>query len=121
VEEARHPNELLRRARLLRGWSQQRVADHINAPNRQLVYRWEAGKRSPGPFYRERLCQEFKMTAEELGLVELTTPDGADAADTVAGDWAGGTADVVDSPLPESVNVLVWELWRDEVKRRTVL
>jgi len=68
VGEVRRPNELLRRARVLRGWSQQRVADHINAPNRQLVYRWETGKRSPGPFYRERLCQEFKMTAEELGL-----------------------------------------------------
>jgi transcriptional regulator with XRE-family HTH domain len=122
VEEARHPNELLRRARLLRGWSQQRVADHINAPNRQLVYRWETGKRSPGPFYQERLCQTFKMTAEELGLVELTIPDLADAARTVAGDWAGGTANgAVDNLLPESVNVLVRELWRDEVKRRTVL
>jgi transcriptional regulator with XRE-family HTH domain len=122
VEEARRPNELLRRARLLRGWSQQRVADHINAPNRQLVYRWETGKRSPGPFYRERLCQEFKMTAEELGLVELTIPDPADAAGTVAGEWTGGTTDAAaDSPLPESVNVLVRELWRDEVKRRAVL
>jgi transcriptional regulator with XRE-family HTH domain/tetratricopeptide (TPR) repeat protein len=121
VEEARCPNERLRRARVLRGWSQQRVADHINAPNRQLVYRWETGKRSPGPFYRERLCQVFKMTAEELGLVELAGPDLADAAGTVAGDWPGGTADVVDSPLPESVNVLVRELWRDEVKRRAVL
>jgi transcriptional regulator with XRE-family HTH domain len=122
VEEARRPNELLRRARLLRGWSQQRVADHINAPNRQLVYRWETGKRSPGPFYRERLCQTFKMTAEELGLVELTIPDLADAARTVAGDWASGTTNgAVDSLMPESVNVLVRELWRDEVKRRAVL
>jgi transcriptional regulator with XRE-family HTH domain/tetratricopeptide (TPR) repeat protein len=121
MEEARRPNERLRRARVLRGWSQQRVADHINAPNRQLVYRWETGKRSPGPFYRERLCQVFKMTAEELGLVELTIPGQADAAGTVAGDWAGRTTDVVDSPLPESVNVLVRELWRDEVKRRAVL
>jgi transcriptional regulator with XRE-family HTH domain len=121
VEEARRPNELLRRARLLRGWSQQRVADHINAPNRQLVYRWETGRRSPGPFYRERLCQEFKMTAEELGLVELTILDPADAAGTVAGDRAGGSTDVVDSPLPESVNELMRELWRDEVKRRAVL
>ena len=102
-------------------WSQQRVADHINAPNRQLVYRWETGKRSPGPFYRERLCQEFKMTAEELGLVELTILDPADAAGTVAGDRAGGSTDVVDSPLPESVNELMRELWRDEVKRRAVL
>jgi transcriptional regulator with XRE-family HTH domain len=121
VEEARRPNELLRHARLLRGWSQQRVADHINAPNRQLVYRWETGRRSPGPFYRERLCQEFKMTAEELGLVELTILDPADAAGTVAGDRAGGSTHVVDSPLPESVNELVRELWRDEVKRRAAL
>jgi DNA-binding XRE family transcriptional regulator len=118
----RHPNELLRRARLLRGWSQQRVADQINAPNRQLVYRWEAGKRSPGPYYRERLCQVFKMTAEELGLVELWVPDPAGAAGTVAGDWTGGTTEMaVHSPLAESVNVLVGELWRDEVKRRAVL
>jgi transcriptional regulator with XRE-family HTH domain len=122
VEEAHRPNELLRHARVLRGWSQQRVADHINAPNRQLVYRWEAGRRSPGPFYRERLCQEFKMTAEELGLVELMIPDPADAAGTVAGDRAGGTTDGAgDSLLPESVNVLLRELWRDEVKRRAVL
>jgi transcriptional regulator with XRE-family HTH domain len=127
VEEAHCPNERLRRARLLRGWSQQRVADHINAlvghecANRQLVYRWETGKRSPGPFYRERLCQVFKMTTAELGLVELTIPDPADAAGTVAGDRAGGTADVVDSPLPESVRMLLRELWRDEVKRRAVL
>ena len=121
MEEARPPNELLRRARLLRGWSQQRVADHINAPNRQLVYRWEAGKRSPGPFYRERLCQEFKMTAEELGLVELTIPDPKDAG-RVAGDRAGGTTDGAgDSLLPESVNLLLRELWRDKVKRRAVL
>jgi hypothetical protein len=40
----------------------------------------------------------------------------------VAGDWTGGTTDgAADSPLPESVNVLVRELWRDEVKRRAVL
>ena len=122
MEEARRPNELLRRARLLRGWSQQRVADYINAPNRQLVYRWETGRRSPGPFYRERLCQEFKMTAEELGLLELPIPELADAAGTVADDQAGGTTDgAADSPLPESVNELVRELWRDEVKRRAVL
>jgi transcriptional regulator with XRE-family HTH domain len=128
VQETRRPNQLLRRARVLRGWSQQRVADHINEllgaerADRQLVYRWETGKRTPGPFYRERLCQVFKMTAEELGLVELTIPDRADAARTVAGERAGGTVDgSADSPLPESVDVLVQELWGDEVKRRAVL
>src|SRR5829696_497673 len=62
------------------------------------------------------------MTAEELGLVELPIPDPADAAGTVAGDQAGGTTDgAAESLLPESVNVLLRELWRDEVKRRAVL
>ena len=62
------------------------------------------------------------MTAEELGLVELSILDPADAAGTVTGGRAGGTTDgAVDSPLPESVKVLVRELWRDEVKRRAVL
>jgi transcriptional regulator with XRE-family HTH domain len=128
MDEARRPNELLRRARVLRGWSQQRVADHINQllgaarADRELVYRWEAGKRTPSPFYRERLCQVFTMTAEELGLVELAIPDQADAARTVAGEWRGGTADVsTDSLLPESVDVLVRELWGDEVNRRAIL
>jgi len=100
MEEARRPNELLRRARLLRGWSQQRVADHINQlpgsarADRELVYRWEAGKRTPSPFYRERLCQVFAGTAEQLGLVELAGPDLADAARKVAGGCGDGTADL---------------------------
>jgi transcriptional regulator with XRE-family HTH domain len=128
VEEVRRPNQRLRRARVLRGWSQQRVADHINQllgaarADRELVYRWEAGKRTPSPFYRERLCQIFTMTAEELGLVELPVADLADATRKVAGEWAGGSAGVAaESPLPESLMMLVRELWRDEVNRRAVL
>jgi transcriptional regulator with XRE-family HTH domain len=128
VEEARRPNERLRRARVLRGWSQQRVADQVNQlpgnarADRELVYRWEAGKRTPGPFYRERLCQVFGMSAEQLGLVELPAPDLADAAHTVIGEWRGGPADVsVDRQLPESVKLLVRELWGDEVNRRAIL
>jgi transcriptional regulator with XRE-family HTH domain len=128
MEEARRPNQLLRRARLLRGWSQQRVADQINQlpgtarADRELVYRWEAGKRTPSPFYRERLCQVFAMTAEELGLVELPGPGPADAARTVAGEWRDGTADLsAGKVLPESVNAFVRELWGDLVNRRAIL
>jgi transcriptional regulator with XRE-family HTH domain len=128
VEDVRRANELLRRARVLRGWSQQRVADHINQllgaarADRELVDRWEAGKRTPSPFYRERLCQVFTMTAEELGLVELPTADLAHAARKVAGESASGPADIAaESPLPESLKMLVRELWRDEVNRRAVL
>jgi transcriptional regulator with XRE-family HTH domain len=128
MDEARRPNELLRRARVLRGWLQQRVADHINQllgaarADRELVYRWESGKRTPSPFYRERLCQVFAMTAEELGLVELVVPKYPGVAGTLASEWAGGTPDVAaGSPLLESVNKLVRELWGDEVNRRAVL
>jgi transcriptional regulator with XRE-family HTH domain len=127
VEEARLPNERLRCARLQRGWSQQRVADHINQlpgtarADRELVYRWEAGKRTPSPFYRERLCQVFAMTAEQLGLVELPVTDPADAARTVTGEWERPADASVGSLLPEAVDVLMRELWGDQVNRRAIL
>jgi transcriptional regulator with XRE-family HTH domain/tetratricopeptide (TPR) repeat protein len=130
--DARRPNELLRRARILRGWSQQRVADQINdllgsaRADRELVYRWETGKRTPGPYYRERLCIVFAMTAEELGLVELVVAEPASTARTVTDDRTlSGTGQTVESlagePLPESVNLLVRQLWGDDVNRRAVL
>ena len=91
--------------------------------DRELVYRWEAGKRMPSPFYQERLCQVFEMTAEQLGLVELPIADLADAPRTVAGGWRGGSAaDVsVAGLVPESVNALMQELWGDQVNRRAIL
>jgi transcriptional regulator with XRE-family HTH domain len=127
MEEARRPNQRLRCARLQRGWSQQRVADLLNQlpgatrADRELVYRWEAGKRTPSPFYRERLCQVFNMSAGQLGLVELPVVDLADAARTVTGGWgrpAGGSGDGL---LPEAVDVLMRELWGDQVNRRAML
>ena len=48
-----------------------------------------------------------------LILAPLPTPPG--------GTPLGTTEVAVHSPLPESVNMLVRELWRDEVKRRAVL
>jgi transcriptional regulator with XRE-family HTH domain len=128
MEEARRPNERLRCARLQRGWSQQRVADQLNQllgtarADRELVYRWETGKRTPSPFYRERLCQVFGMTAEQLGLVEPPVAEQADAARTVTGEWRGGPAVAsVDGLVPEFVNVLMRELWGDQVNRRAML
>jgi transcriptional regulator with XRE-family HTH domain len=127
MEEARRPNQRLRCARLQRGWSQQRVADLLNQlpgatrADRELVYRWEVGKRMPSPFYRERLCQVFNMSAEQLGLVELPVADLAGAARTVTGGWgrpAGGSGDGL---LPEAVDVLMRELWGDQVNRRAML
>jgi transcriptional regulator with XRE-family HTH domain len=127
MEEPRPPNQRLRCARLQRGWSQQRVADLLNQlpgatrADRELVYRWEAGKRTPSPFYRERLCQVFNMSAEQLGLVELPVADLADAARTVTGGWSGPTGGSGDGLLPVAVDVLMRELWGDQVNRRAML
>jgi transcriptional regulator with XRE-family HTH domain len=125
VEEARRPNERLRRARVLRGLSQQRVADLINAlpggarADRELVYRWETGRRTPSPYYRERLCVVFHTTAENLGLVEIEPVDPVDGAGTVTAARTPGEP-LADAP-PESMNVLVRELWGDDVNRRAIL
>jgi tetratricopeptide (TPR) repeat protein/transcriptional regulator with XRE-family HTH domain len=63
------PNHLLRRARKERGWSQRVVADRIGAPQDTMITRWERGNAVPSPYYIERLCQLFGMTATELGLL----------------------------------------------------
>src|SRR5579859_2593105 len=64
------PNHLLKRARLERGWSQQEVADLIEAPHAFMVNRWENGIVFPGPVYRKKLLHLFGKSLEELGLVK---------------------------------------------------
>src|SRR5215831_7173080 len=61
------PNERLRRARSLKGWSQADLAAKIGT-SFEMVSRWERGVAFPSPYYRERLCAALGKTAEELGL-----------------------------------------------------
>jgi tetratricopeptide (TPR) repeat protein/transcriptional regulator with XRE-family HTH domain len=69
------PNQLLRRARQERGWTQKMVAERVGAPNDMMVTRWERGKTFPSPYYVERLCQLFEQKASDLGLLrEAPTP-----------------------------------------------
>jgi transcriptional regulator with XRE-family HTH domain len=77
-----HP---LRRERTLRGWSQQYVAEAIEAPDASYVSRWERGVVSPSPYYRERLCRLFGRNAEELGLLDLPREDEEAAGGPVTG------------------------------------
>ncbi|HLW03099.1 MAG TPA: helix-turn-helix transcriptional regulator [Ktedonobacterales bacterium] len=67
------PNDLLRRQRELRGWSQAKVADLLHemggAADGKMVGKWERGVVRPSPYYRERLCGLFGLTAEQLGFV----------------------------------------------------
>src|SRR5947207_6131574 len=64
------PNQRLRRERELRGWSQEDVAKKIGAPDDKTVRRWESGKVSPTPYYRQKLCALYGKSAEELGFIE---------------------------------------------------
>jgi transcriptional regulator with XRE-family HTH domain len=76
------PNARLRRQRLRRGWSLQRVADELQKICEQegrrvgvtasMVGKWERGFKRPSPFYQENLCSLYGMTAEQLGLVDDT-------------------------------------------------
>src|SRR5579864_4706217 len=68
------PNERLRRARMLKGWSQAELAEQVGT-SFEMVSRWERGATMPSPHYRKRLCGALDKTAEELGLIrDLTTP-----------------------------------------------
>lgn len=62
----------LKHERELRSWSQEQVAEKIGttAPN---VSRWERGKTFPDTYYRQKLCELFGKSTEELGLIQHDT------------------------------------------------
>ena len=62
-------NHRLKSARILRGWSQAKVAEEVGT-DPVTVSRWERGLSSPYPYFREKLCLLFGKNAEELGLVQ---------------------------------------------------
>src|SRR5260370_35650653 len=73
------PNLLLRQARLARGWTQQEVANLIDAPHAFMINRWESGVVGPSAVYRQRLAALFEQDLEALGLLpplqgDLLTP-----------------------------------------------
>jgi peptide/nickel transport system substrate-binding protein len=77
------PNERLRRARSLKGWSQADLAAKIGS-SFEMVSRWERGVTLPSPYYRERLSAVLGKTAKELGLVGAPTSSLASAHFPVA-------------------------------------
>jgi transcriptional regulator with XRE-family HTH domain len=81
VSPAPLPCSPLKYQRLLRGWSQQDVADELykrcaaegNADvgiHAKLVGRWERGETKPSPIYRKHLCTLYGLTAAQLGLLD---------------------------------------------------
>src|SRR5205807_2262639 len=78
--ELHRPNTPLRRQRLLRGWSLERVAELLNelaieqtgqnvGVNAQMVGKWERGEKRPRPRYQELLCQLYQVDTDDLGFL----------------------------------------------------
>jgi tetratricopeptide (TPR) repeat protein/transcriptional regulator with XRE-family HTH domain len=63
------PNHKLRYERDRRAWSQQKVADMVGTTPLN-VGRWERGITLPGPYFRQKLCEVFEKSVQELGLVQ---------------------------------------------------
>src|SRR5215470_6783913 len=61
------PNERLRRARSLKGWSQADLAAKVGT-SFEMISRWERGVTVPSPYYRERLCAALSKSPQQLGL-----------------------------------------------------
>ncbi len=74
IHTAKKPNDLLCRLRRERGWSQRKVADLLRdlggIADAALIGKWERGEHIPSPFYQEKLCTLFGLTAYELGFVK---------------------------------------------------
>src|SRR5690349_17487967 len=66
-------NEYLRQRRLERNWRQSDVAEQLDV-SLITVQRWERGFQQPSLYYRAKLCDLFGLSAQELGLEELTLP-----------------------------------------------
>ncbi len=113
------PNQLLRRARLERGWTQKVVADRIGAPNNMMVTRWERGTTSPSAYYIERLCRLFEQRASDLGLLPeaQTFEPSPEALDLVSELELKQQPDVPLSPVPEPVTALLLDPAIPQVSR----
>ena len=74
------PNASLRWQRLERGWSLRHVADELCALCQEedgacsitadMIGKWERGIHRPSPFYREKFCRLYGLSADQLGFIE---------------------------------------------------
>jgi tetratricopeptide (TPR) repeat protein/transcriptional regulator with XRE-family HTH domain len=65
------PNHLLREARKQHYWTQSQVAEQLDTTVVN-VNRWESGTTTPSLYFRQKLCELFGKSPEELGLISAT-------------------------------------------------
>lgn len=64
--------DILKRERILRGWSQANVAAKIGS-DPKTVGRWERGLTSPSPYLTQQLCVLYGKTVQELSSASSQT------------------------------------------------
>ena len=71
------PNEKLKRERLRRHWTHAQLAELLAIADPRTISRWERGVDHSKPALRQKLCEVFGKSEEELGL--LSTEEGSTA------------------------------------------
>jgi WD40 repeat protein/transcriptional regulator with XRE-family HTH domain len=71
----------LKHERTRRGWSQEDLAERVGV-DAKTVQRWEAGQRLPRLYHRQKLCEVFGKTLEELGLLPTARIDWREKPDS---------------------------------------
>src|SRR5579871_1908006 len=118
--QAGKSNDLLRQQRLLRGWSLARVADELRALCEQdhqavpvtssMIWKWERGKHTPSPFYRDAFCRLYKLTADKLGFIDAMVPlsssESQDQPITIRSDAAESTLQSEDTSVASTFSTL---------------
>src|SRR5579871_1152500 len=109
------PNQLLKEARELRGWSQKYVAEQLGADHYYLS-RWERGTASPSPYYRSKLCALFGVDARALGLVaDAPTRRSSDLAAPTSAEVAPASAALHDPTIPPPLGPAEDLIGRDQL------
>jgi transcriptional regulator with XRE-family HTH domain len=120
-------NDLLRKARLDHGWTQERLAEELNV-GEETIRSWENGRRSPGIAMRNRLCEIFGRTAVQLGLHSPATVPLKDLLEAPEQDPPEPIKDFLDASeqdAPQTINDLLDTSKQDALeptfkKRKTI-
>jgi tetratricopeptide (TPR) repeat protein/transcriptional regulator with XRE-family HTH domain len=93
------PNLQLKRARERRGWSQEHVGQELGTDS-FTVSRWERGITMPSPYFRQKLCTLFDLSATELALVPQEMEGQEASASARPEEMAPTTGPILDPAIP---------------------
>lgn len=101
MEKGTSWDQILRRERILRGWTQEEVARRL-ACDSKTVGRWERGEAFPGLYYQRQLMKLFGKSAGELRLIVGTPLDNVATLPAAAQGQGSGA---IETSKPERPNV----------------